>query len=301
MTSFDVGSITRSRSASKGDRRSRWTLLLLLVPALLLLVAFVVIPLVLVFRDSLAVPSIYGGTTSKMTLANYREIFQAAYLGVIRHSLVVAAENTVLCVAVGYCVAYWIATRAPSKQPMLILLLIVPFWTDFIVRTFTWINLLSSNGVLAGILRVTGLHRAPLNLIPSSTAVFIGLLYAFLPTAVLPIYAALRNSDLTLLEAAEDLGCGRLALHRRVVLPLASIGVLASSLLIFVPTMGVYVITVLLGGGKQLLIGNLLEVVYLEFRDVPLGAAISIVLVLFMLVALGVVGVAGRVLRKRVL
>jgi spermidine/putrescine transport system permease protein len=176
----------------------------------------------------------------------------------------------------------------------------VPFWTDFIVRTFTWINLLSNNGVLAGILRVTGLHRAPLTLIPSSTAVFIGLLYAFLPTAVLPIYAALRNSDLTLLEAAEDLGCGRLALHRRIVLPLASMGVLASSLLIFVPTMGVYVITVLLGGGKQLLIGNLLDIVYLEFRDVPLGAAISVVMVLFMLIALGIMASAGNVLRKRV-
>jgi spermidine/putrescine transport system permease protein len=130
--------------------------------------------------------------------------------------------------------------------------------------------------------------------------VFIGLLYAFLPTAVLPIYAALRNSDLTLLEAAEDLGCGRIALHRRIVFPLASVGVLASALLIFVPTMGVYVITVLLGGGKQLLIGNLLETVYLEFRDIPLGAAISIVMVVFMLVTLAVVATASNVLRKRV-
>jgi spermidine/putrescine transport system permease protein len=281
-------------------RKRKWPLLLLLVPTFLVLIAFVIIPLVLVFRDSIAVPSLYGGTTSKITFSNYTEIFQSTYLGVVRHSLVVAAENTILCVTVGYCVAYWIATRPANRQPILILLLIVPFWTDFIVRTFTWINLLSSNGVLAGVLRATGLHRAPLNLIPSSTAVFIGLLYAFLPTAVFPIYAALRNSDLTLLEAAEDLGCGRLSLHRRIVLPLASMGVLASSLLIFVPTMGVYVITVLLGGGKQLLIGNLLEVVYLEFRDVPLGAAISIVMVLFMLIALGIVATVGNTLRKRV-
>jgi spermidine/putrescine transport system permease protein len=105
---------------------------------------------------------------------------------------------------------------------------------------------------------------------------------------------------LTLLEAAEDLGCGRIALHRRIVFPLASVGVLASALLIFVPTMGVYVITVLLGGGKQLLIGNLLETVYLEFRDIPLGAAISIVMVVFMLVTLAVVATASNVLRKRV-
>jgi spermidine/putrescine transport system permease protein len=298
LPSSEVGAATTDSVQER--RKRKWPLLLLLVPTFLVLIAFVIIPLVLVFRDSIAVPSLYGGTTSKITFSNYTEIFQSTYLGVVRHSLVVAAENTILCVSVGYCVAYWIATRPAKRQPMLILLLIVPFWTDFIVRTFTWINLLSSNGVLAGVLRATGLHRAPLNLIPSSTAVFIGLLYAFLPTAVFPIYAALRNSDLTLLEAAEDLGCGRFSLHRRIVLPLASMGVLASSLLIFVPTMGVYVITVLLGGGKQLLIGNLLEVVYLEFRDVPLGAAISIVMVLFMLIALGIVATVGNTLRKRV-
>jgi len=292
----NLNSTTSRRSA----RARKWPLLLLLAPACLVLLAFVVIPLVLVFRDSLDAPSIYGGVTSKLTVSNYTTIFQSTYLGVIRHSLLVAAENTILCVSVGYCVAYWIVTRPPSRQPILILLLIVPFWTDFIVRTFTWINLLSDQGVLNGLLRVTVIHRTPLQLIPSSTAVFIGLLYAFLPTAVLPIYAALRNSDLTLLEAAEDLGCGRIALHRRIVFPLASVGVLASALLIFVPTMGVYVITVLLGGGKQLLIGNLLETVYLEFRDIPLGAAISIVMVVFMLVTLAVVATASNVLRKRV-
>ena len=289
----------KSKGAAISQPPRSWALLLLLMPAGLILLAFVVLPLILVFQDSLHVTSIYGGLTPQLTTGNYSKIFQSSYLGVIRHSLVVAGENTLLCVFVGYCVAYWIVTRKPSRQPFLILLLIVPFWTDFIVRTFTWINLLGDRGVVNGVMRAIGLHKSPIHLIPSSTAVFIGLLYAFLPTAVLPIYAALRNSDLSLLEAAEDLGCGRLSLHRRIVFPLASLGVLASSLLIFVPTMGVYVITVLLGGGKQMLLGNLLETVYLEFRDIPLGAAISIVMVIFMLLALAVVGASGNVLRKR--
>lgn len=291
--------MTEQRPTTRPGTGSRWPLLLLLAPAALVLLAFVVAPLVLVLHDSFTAPSIYGATTGRLTTANYRQLFQPVYLGVFRHSLAVAAENTILCLAVGYCVAFSIATASPRRQPILLLLLIIPFWTDFIVRTFTWINLLSNNGVIPGALRSVGLLHHPVALVPSSTAVFLGLLYAFLPTAVLPIYAALRGSDLALLEAGEDLGCSRIALHRRVVIPLASTGILASALLIFVPTMGVYVITVLLGGGKQLLVGNLLETVYLEFRDIPFGAAMSVVMVIFMLAALGVSAALTRVIRKR--
>lgn len=272
---------------------------MLLVPAILILVAFVVVPLFLVLRDSFTVPSLIGAATSKLTLSNYSQLFQTAYWDVFRHSLVVAAENTLICLAAGYCVAFTVVTQPARRQPLLLILLIIPFWTDFMIRTFTWINLLGNQGALAGILRATGLHHGDLNLIPSTTAVFLGLLYAFLPTAVLPIYAALRNADLTVLEAAEDLGCGRFALHRRIVAPLALPGIAASALLIFVPTMGVYVITVLLGGGKQLLIGNLLEIVYLEFRNVPFGAALSIVMVGVMLCALAVGGASVGFFRRR--
>lgn len=284
--------------ASRGGSR-QWPVLLLLVPAAAVLIAFVVVPLFLVLRDSFSVASFYGKTTSATTLQNYSQVFQSAYWDVFRHSLVVAAENTAICVAVGYCIAFTIVTQPARRQPVLILLLIIPFWTDFMVRTFTWINLLSDQGAIAGILKATGVSNGQLNLIPSTTAVFLGLLYAFLPTAVLPIFAALRNADLTLLEAAEDLGCGRLNLHRRVVMPLALPGLLASALLIFVPTMGVYVITVLLGGGKQLLIGNLLETVYLEFQNIPFGAALSIVMVAVMLLALAVAAASTRLYRRR--
>lgn len=279
----------------KGDT----ALWLALAPAALLLLAFVIAPLFLVLRDSFTVASLDGGTTGQLTTTNYTQIFQSEYISVFGHSLVVAAENTVICLIVGYCVAFAIVTRPPAKQPALLLLLLVPFWTDFIIRTFTWINLLSDQGVVASLLRSAGLVHGSFNAIPSGGAVFLGLLYAFLPSAVLPIYAALRASDLTLLEAAEDLGCGRLALHRRVVLPMASTGLLGASLLIFVPTMGVYVTTVLLGGGKQLLIGNLLEIVYLEFRNIPFGAALSIVMTAFMLVALGIGAVISSRYRRR--
>lgn len=272
---------------------------LALAPAALLLLAFVVAPMFLVLRDSFSVASLDGGTGGHFTTASYSQIFQSEYLSVFGHSLVVAAENTVLCLVVGHCVAYAIVTRPPAKQPALLLLLLVPFWTDFIIRTFTWISLLSDRGVIASLLRSVGLVHGTFDAIPSSGAVFLGLLYAFLPAAVLPIYAALRASDLTLIEAAEDLGCGRLALHRRVVLPMASTGILGAALLIFVPTMGVYVTTVLLGGGKQLLIGNLLEIVYLEFRNVPFGAALSIVMTAFMLAALGIGAVVSSRYRKR--
>lgn len=279
--------------------RGDYAIWLALLPAALLLLAFVIAPMFLVLRDSFSVASLDGGATGQLTTSNYTQIFQSEYLSVFGHSLVVAAENTVLCLIVGYCVAYTILTRPTRQQPALLLLLLVPFWTDFIIRTFTWINLLSNQGVIASLLRSVGLVHGSFDAIPSSSAVFLGLLYAFLPSAVLPIYAALRASDLTLIEAGEDLGCGRLALHRRVVLPMASTGVLGAALLIFVPTMGVYVTTVLLGGGKQLLIGNLLEIVYLEFRNVPFGAAISIVMTAFMLAALGIGAVISSRQRRR--
>lgn len=215
------------------------------------------------------------------------------------YSLGMAALNMAVCLLLGYVVAYYLASRPPERQLLLLLLIIVPFWTDFLVRTFAWINLLSPGGPVNSLTDAIGLTSGATQWIPSQGASFVGLVYAFLPTAIFPIYASLRGVDPSLGEAARDLGCGWWRVHTRVLLPIARPGLLSAGLLTFIPTLGVFVIPVLLGGGKNQLVGNLIVTLYTEFRNQPMGAAASVVLLVLMLVSLAVFGTAARRLRRK--
>ncbi|WP_229758692.1 ABC transporter permease [Peterkaempfera bronchialis] len=287
-----------SLAAPQAARR-RMVPALMLAPAGLTIVALVLVPLAIVVRNSFATADAYGGIQGGFTLDNYRQLVDPVYLKVIGYSLGIAAANTVLCLVAGYVVAYYIAGRPAERQLGLLLLIIVPFWTDFLVRTFAWINLLSPDGPVDSLGRSLGLVHGHLDLIPGQGASFVGLLYAFLPTAVFPIYASLRGVDPSLREAARDLGCGWWRVHSKVLLPIARSGLLASVLLIFIPTLGVFVISVLLGGGKNQLVGNLIVTLYTEFRNQPMGAAVSVLLLGLMLVCLIAVGLTARRLRRK--
>jgi spermidine/putrescine transport system permease protein len=267
---------------------SRLLPILLLAPSLLTVAALVIVPLVVVVRDSMAQANPFGGTSGGFTMSNFSEVFSGLYLKVIGYSLEVAAINTAICVIAGYLVSHYIVTRPPHRQSLVLLLIIVPFWTDFLVRTFALINVLEANGPLNHLTNALGLTHGELNLIPSQGASYLGLLYAFLPIAVFPIYASMRGVDPSVREAAQDLGCGWWRVHAKVIAPLSRPGILAAVLLVFVPTLGVFVIPVLLDGGLHLLIGNLIVTLYTEFRDQPLGAAFSVVL-LILLLAVGAV------------
>ncbi|MEU4224689.1 ABC transporter permease [Nonomuraea sp. NPDC026600] len=271
----------------------------LLAPAGLAIAGLVLMPLLLVVRDSFALPDAYGGIKPGFSLENYGNLLDPVYLKVFGYSLAMAALNTAVCLVLGYVVSYYVVGRPPQRQMLILLLIIVPFWTDFLVRTFAWINLLSPGGPINGLTDAIGLTHGPVQWIPSQGASFVGLVYAFVPTAVFPIYASLRGIDPRLGEAARDLGCGWWGVHRRVLLPIARPGLLAGALLTFIPTLGVFVIPVLLGGGKDQLVGNLIVTLYTEFRNQPMGAAASVVLLLLMLISLALFGLGARRVRSR--
>ena len=282
---------TDARRSDQGQTLTAWSLL---APGLLVVLTLAVVPLVLIARNSVAEADRYGRVSGGFTFENFAQLADPVYAKTLAYSLGMAALNTVFCLVVGYIVSYYIVSQPAHRQPLLLLLIIVPFWTDFLVRTSAWITLLGSGGPVIGLLHMFGGDGG--SFIPSQTAVMLALLYAFLPTAVFPIYASMRGIDPSLREAAADLGCGWWRTHARVIAPLSSPGIVAAALLIFVPTLGVFVIPVLLGGGKDLLVGNLIVTLYTEFRNQPMGAALSMVVLVLMLAS---IAFAGLLLKLR--
>ncbi|EYR84443.1 MULTISPECIES: ABC transporter permease [unclassified Shinella] len=259
-------------------RRGNLVTLALLAPSLLSAILLLVIPILIVIAFSFAEQDTYGGAKFGFTLASYRELFQAIYVPIFVNSLQLAAVSTFVCLLVGYPIAYFIALRAGRYAGILLALLLIPFWIDFIVRMSAWMVLLGRSGTINSALLGLGLVEQPIRMIGTYPAVLVGMLYAFLPTTVLPIHAALNGLDKRLLEAADDLGATPLQSFWRVTFPLSLPGVMAAILFVFVPAMGVYAIPVLLGGGKSIILGNLIVQLFLDFRNIPLGAAVSVVL-----------------------
>jgi spermidine/putrescine transport system permease protein len=250
-----------------------------------MLVVFFLVPLLLVFAVSFASRGTYGGIEWVLTLGNYTSIADPLYLRIFWRSLWLAVLTTVICLLMGFPLAYVIA-RAPQRwQGVLLLLVIIPFWTNFLVRTYAWMFILRSEGLLSTVLSALGLTHEPLNLLFTDTAVLIGLVYGYLPFMVLPLYAALERLDPSLIEAAWDLYARPLHVFTRVVLPLSKPGVIAGCVLVFIPSLGAYVTPDLLGGARSMMIGNLIQHQYLVVRDWPFGSALSFVLMAVVLAA----------------
>lgn len=297
MTTIATARPTTTDAARRTERKQTLTAWLLLAPGAIFVLALAVVPLLLIARNSVAEADVFGGVTGGFTLEHYAQLGDPVYAKTLGFSLGMAALNTLVCLVVGYIVSYYIVSQPAHRQPLLLLLIIVPFWTDFLVRTFAWITLLGSGGPVIALLAVLGFEAG--SIVPSQTAVVFALLYAFLPTAIFPIYAAMRGIDPSLREAAADLGCGWWRTHAKIIAPLSSTGIIAAALLTFVPTLGVFVIPVLLGGGKELLVGNLIVTLYTEFRNQPMGAALSMVVLLLMLVSIAVAGLLIKIFNRR--
>jgi spermidine/putrescine transport system permease protein len=246
---------------------------------------FFVLPLILVFAVSFASRGTYGGIQWTPTLANYVSIFDSLYLQIFWRSLWMAALTTVVCFVFGFPLAYLIARAPRTWQAVLLLLIIIPFWTNFLVRTYAWMFILRTEGLLNTVLMSAGIIDQPFNLLFTDTAVIIGLVYGYLPFMVLPLFAALERLDPSVIEAAWDLYAGPVKVFTRVILPLAKPGVIAGSLLVFIPSVGAYVTPDLLGGAKSMMIGNLIQQQYLVVRDWPFGSALSFVLMVAVLLA----------------
>lgn len=258
-----------------------WTLL---APGTVWLIAFFVVPVLILAAYSAMERGTYGGVEPGFTLAAYARLLDPIYLRILARTVWLAALTTLACLAIGYPMAYAIAGAGRWKHALLFLV-VLPFWTSFLVRTYAIMFLLRDTGLVNSALLALGVTDAPLTLLYTPGAVLAGLVYGYLPFMVLPVYASLEKLDPALLEAAESLGARPAARFARVTLPLSLPGVVAGSLLVFIPSLGAFLTPDLLGGAKQIMVGNLIQQQFGAARDWPFGSAVSLVLMALVLAA----------------
>lgn len=266
------------------ETRKRASLLVLLFPATGWLLLFFILPLLIVLLYSFLERGTYGGITWSFTVSNYQQLTKEIYWGILWQSLGLALVTTAACLLIGYPLAFFIATQPPRWRSALLLLIIIPFWTNFLVRTYAWIVLLRTEGVVNVLLQSLHLINEPLTLLFTPFAVAIGLIYGYLPFMVLPLYSTLERFDFSLVQAAQDLGANDLRTFWQVVLPLTMRGVVAGSLLVFIPSVGAFITPNILGGAKTMMLGNLIQNQFLQARNWPFGSTISVVLMVIVLI-----------------
>jgi putrescine transport system permease protein len=221
----------------------------------------------------------------KVNFANYAFLWEdALYRNAYLNSILTAGISTVICLLIGYPMAYGIARSPPAWRNILLLLVMLPFWTSFLLRVYAWIGILKNNGVINNFLMWTGLINEPIVMLQTNFAVYIGIVYSYLPFMVLPLYTAIEKLDLTLLEAAADLGCRPVKAFFRITVPLTLGGIIAGCMLVFIPAVGEFVIPALLGGPDTLMIGRVLWEEFFNNRDWPIASAVAIAMLLLLVV-----------------
>jgi spermidine/putrescine transport system permease protein len=276
--------------------------ILLISPTLLFMVGLLIIPLLLTLAISFGKRSPDGGVIYTFTLDNYIRLmgfsttcdngasacFDPLYVQILWRSLVLALQTTILVILLAYPLAYFIARAPARRRNTFLFMVLVPLWTNFVIRVYAWMMILRTEGVLNGVLgTIAGfLHIpfAPLNMLYTPGAVLVGMVYEFLPFMILPIYTSLEKIDNSLYEAAADLGANALQTLRRVTLPLSMPGVVAGTILVFIPVMGTFIVSDILGGRQVILVGNLIQRQFLDARDPTFGSAASLILMVMTLV-----------------
>jgi spermidine/putrescine transport system permease protein len=256
----------------------------LLAPGGFWLLVFFLVPILIMFVYSLMPRGIYGGVEPGFTLQHYARFFDPLYLEVLQRTFAWSIACTIICLLLGYPVAY-VIVRSGRWRTLLLFLVVLPFWTSFLVRTFAMIFLMRDTGLINSWMLALGVINEPLTILYTPFAVMAGLVYGFLPFMILPIYASLEKLDLSLLEAAEVLGARPRARFRRVTLPLSMPGVVAGCLLVFIPALGSFLTADLLGGAKQVMIGNLVQNQFSSARNWPFGSAASFIVMALVLAA----------------
>ena len=259
------------KTAPGWDRLRAWFLL----PAWFWMAALFAAPFVIVIFYSLLTRGAYGGLGLPWTLESYQRVADPLYLAILLRSFVMAAATTGICLLLGFPLALFISRAGPRKN-IYLQLVILPFWTSFLVRLYAWLFLLRDTGLINTALQGLGLIHDPLPLLYNDGAVLLGLVYGYLPFMVLPVYATLERLDPALVEAAADLGARPWSTLLHVILPLSAPGIRAGGILVFIPALGAYLTPDLLGGGRTVMIGNLVQNQFTTARDWPFGAAISV-------------------------
>ncbi|MFZ4441797.1 MAG: ABC transporter permease [Planktothrix agardhii] len=276
--------LLKKQSHSTLETRKTRNLLILLLPATIWLLIFFIIPLIIVLVYSFLERGTYGGVTWEFTLKNYQRLVNDLYLNIFWRSLGLASLTTLICLIIGYPLAFFIATSSTRWRNLLLFLVIIPFWTNFLVRTYAWMIILRSEGMINTILQSLNLIQEPLNLLFTPFAVIVGLIYGYLPFMILPLYATIERLNFSLVEAAQDLGANQIRTFFRIILPLTLPGIIAGSILVFIPALGAFITPDILGGAKTVMVGNLIQNQFLQARDWPFGSALSMGLMVLVLI-----------------
>lgn len=255
-------------------------------PYVVWIILFIALPSFLVLLYSITTKETNGLTTIHFTFENYKKFFNPLYLNILWDSLYLAAISTVACLLLGYPAAFIISNAHFSKRNTLLFLCILPMWMNMLLRTYAWMTILGNNGIINNVLSFFGLPK--LNMLYTRGATIMGMVYNFLPFMILPIYTALSKMDKGLLEAADDLGADKKTVFTKVILPLSMPGVISGIIMVFMPAVSTFIIPQLLGGNKNMMIGNLVEKMFVLNGDWNFGSAISIVMMLIILLSMSV-------------
>jgi spermidine/putrescine transport system permease protein len=281
--------------ADRRDIRNRWYLA---SPALLIILLAAIGPLFIVLVFSFLTPADYGGVVWKFSgHAWFQVLFQKdifddtttfadAHLSILWRSVKLSLFTTIMALAFGFPTAYFIATRTEKSRDIWLFLITIPFWTNLLIRTFAVQEVIRNEGIVNSVLMKIGVISSPIQIMFTDVAIMLGMLYVYLPLMVLPLYASMEKLDFRLVEAGYDLYANRFQVLRRVIIPLVKPGIIAGSILVFIPSLGAYVTPRVLGGGKNMMLGNLIELQFGQGRNWPLGAALSITLMAIVMVAL---------------
>lgn len=244
---------------------------------------FIVIPLIIIVFFSFTQETASGYS---FTLENFKRVLNSQYVSVFRRSLVLAFQSTVLCLILGYPVAYFISKMKSNRRNILIMLFIVPMWMNFLLRTYAWLPILGKNGVINNFLSAIGLNT--INILYTDAAVLLGMVYNFLPFMILPIYTVLIKMDNSLIDAAADLGANKRQIFTTIIFPLSMPGVITGITMVFMPAVSTFVISRLLGGGQYMLLGNLIETQFTTMGDWNFGSALAIFMMIIILISMAI-------------
>lgn len=248
-------------------------------PVSLWMILFVALPMLYIIYISFMSRGVFGEVVYEFSLDSYKTLLDSTYFKVIIKSIRAAAISTILCLLIGYPFAYYIAKQPKEIASKLIMLIMIPFWTNSLMRLNSWLLLFQTSGPVNKFLQYIGFIESPLNLIYTDGLVMVGLITSMLPFAVLPMYSSIEKLSKSLLEASSDLGASRITTFIKITLPLTFPGIISSIILVFIPSLGIYTVTDMLGGGKVLYIGNIIKNQFGAIRNWPLGAALSVLLI----------------------
>ena len=267
-------------------RKSAMAKYCMITPISLWMYLLVAIPFIYIIVISFMNKGTYGGVTPGFTVNNYLSILNPLYIYTFLKSIGMSVAVTFICLVIAYPFTYFIAKKTPIQKTVFMSMVMVPFCVSMIIRLFLWVNILRSEGIINNFLISLGLIKEPLKLVYNPVGAIIGLIYMLLPFMILPLYSSIEKLDKSLLEAANDLGAKPVKSFLKITLPLTKPGIFAGCVMVFIPSMGLYFVTDLMGGSKTLVIGNLIKNQFITARNWPLGAAMSVILMLITLALL---------------